>query len=147
MFWETVFHVRAQTGFLFENGFGDVPVFERFYLGGIGNVRGYETDKISPKDHRTNERIGGDTTYFTNIEYIFPISKQYGVYGLGFFDAGNSIWRMRDGFEFSLVKSVGAGVRWFSPMGLLRVEAGYGLDEIQHNQQRFQIGFTMGNTF
>ncbi|MBI4804538.1 MAG: outer membrane protein assembly factor BamA [Desulfovibrio sp.] len=147
LFWETVFHVRAQTGFLFENGFGDVPVFERFYLGGIGNVRGYETDKISPKDHRTNERIGGDTTYFTNIEYIFPISKQYGVYGLGFFDAGNSIWRMRDGFDLSFVKSIGAGVRWFSPMGLIRVEAGYGLDEIQHSQQHFQIGFTMGNTF
>lgn len=69
------------------------------------------------------------------------------MYGLGFLDAGNSIWRERDGFYFSLVKSVGAGLRWFSPMGLIRVEAGYGLDEIQHNQQHFQIGFTMGNTF
>jgi outer membrane protein insertion porin family len=147
MFWETVFHVRAQTGFLFENGFGDIPVFERFYLGGIGNIRGYETDKISPKDHVTNERIGGDTMYFANIEYIFPVSKQYGVYGLGFFDAGNSIYRIRDGFNLSFVKSVGAGVRWFSPMGLIRVEAGYGLDEIQHSQQRFQVGFTMGQTF
>jgi len=147
LFWETVFHFRAQVGGLFQNGFGDIPVFERFYLGGISNVRGYETDKISPKDHRTNERIGGDTTYFANLEYIFPISKQYGVYGLGFFDAGNSIWRERDGFYFALQKSVGAGIRWFSPMGLIRVEAGYGLDQIQHNQQNFQIGFTMGNTF
>ncbi|GFK93314.1 Outer membrane protein assembly factor BamA [Fundidesulfovibrio magnetotacticus] len=147
LFWETVFHFRTQVGGLFQNGFGDVPVFERFYLGGIGNIRGYETDKISPKDHRTNERIGGDTVYFANLEYIFPISKQYGVYGLGFFDAGNSIWRERDGFYISLVKSVGAGMRWYSPMGLIRVEAGYGLDNIQHNQQNFQIGFTMGNTF
>lgn len=145
--WDTVFHARAQTGFLFENGFGDIPVFERFYLGGIGNVRGYETDKISPKDHRTGERIGGDTTYFANLEYIFPISKQYGVYGLGFFDAGNTIWRMRDGFDISFNKSVGAGIRWFSPMGLIRVEGGYALDNIQNNQQKFQIGFTMGNTF
>ncbi|MFZ5427356.1 MAG: outer membrane protein assembly factor BamA [Thermodesulfobacteriota bacterium] len=147
LFWETVFHARAQAGALFQNGFGDIPVFERFYLGGIGNIRGYETDKISPKDHRTNERIGGDTTYFANLEYIFPISKQYGVYGLGFFDAGNTIWRERDGFNITFVKSLGAGVRWFSPMGLIRVEVGYGLDEIQHSQERWQIGFTMGQTF
>ena len=147
LFWETVFHARAQVGLLFEDGYGDIPVFERFYLGGIGNIRGYETDKISPKDHTTNERIGGDTSYFTNLEYIFPIMKQYGVYGLGFADAGNTIWRMRDGLNLSLVKSVGAGIRWFSPMGLIRVEGGYGLDDIQHSQQHFQIGFTMGNTF
>ena len=147
LFWDTVFHARAQTGILFENGFGDLPVFERFYLGGIGNVRGYETDMISPKDHRTGERIGGDTMYFTNLEYIFPISKQYGIYGLGFFDAGNTVWRMRDGLDISFMKSVGAGIRWFSPMGLIRVEGGYALDNIQNNQQKFQIGFTMGQTF
>jgi len=40
LFWETVFHVRAQVGGLFQNGFGDIPVFERFYLGGIGNITG-----------------------------------------------------------------------------------------------------------
>jgi len=132
---------------LFENGMGAVPVFERFYLGGINNVRGYELDKISPKDHLTSERIGGDVTYFGNFEAIFPVSKEYGLYGLGFFDAGNTLWMNRDGFNPSLVKSVGAGLRWFSPMGLLRVEAGYGLDTIQHHQIPFQVGFGMGNTF
>ena len=147
LMWDSVFHVRAQTGALFQNGYGAIPVYERFYLGGIGNVRGYETDKISPKDHHTNERIGGDTTYFANIEYIFPLNKQYGLYGLGFFDAGNTLWRERDGLNISFVKSVGAGLRWYSPMGLIRVEAGYGLDEIQRKQQRFQVGFTMGHTF
>ncbi len=147
MFWEVVFHVRTQVGALFENGYGDVPVFERFYLGGINNVRGYETDKISPKDHRTNERIGGDFVYFGNIEMIFPIAKQYGVYGLGFFDAGNSLWVKRDGLNIDFIKSVGTGIRWYSPLGLIRVEYGYGLDTIQHNQNHHQIGFTMGQTF
>jgi len=144
---ETVFHVRAQVGALFQNGFGDVPVFERFYLGGINNIRGYETDKISPRDPVTHEYIGGDTMYFTNLEYIFPIAKQYGLYGVGFFDAGNAVDRSQDGMNFWLVKSIGAGVRWHSPLGLIRVEGGYALDTIQHNQNPFQIGFTMGQTF
>jgi outer membrane protein insertion porin family len=147
LWFESVFHFRAQVGGLFENGFGAIPVFERFYLGGISNVRGYETDMISPKDHWTNQRIGGDTMYFANLEYIFPLNKQYGVYGLGFVDAGNSIWRMRDGMYFALNKSVGGGIRWYSPMGLIRVEGGYALDTVQNNQQKFQIGFTMGQTF
>ena len=142
-----IFHARAQAGTLFENGHGSVPVFERFYLGGIGDIRGYESMKISPKDHNTNERIGGDTTYFANLEAIFPLVKQYGLYGVGFFDAGNSIWVKRDGFNPTLVKSVGGGVRWLSPMGLIRVEGGYALDTIEHHQQNFQIGFAMGNTF
>ncbi|WP_243368164.1 outer membrane protein assembly factor BamA [Fundidesulfovibrio soli] len=144
---ETVFHFRTQIGVLYQNGFGDIPVFERFFLGGINNIRGYETDKITPHDHRTNEAIGGDTSYFANLEYIFPIAKQYGLYGVGFFDAGNSIYRMRDGLNLWFVKSLGGGVRWHSPLGLIRVEAGYALDNIQHNQNPFQIGFTMGQTF
>ena len=145
--WDTVFHARGTAGVVGQNGYGNVPVYERFFLGGINNIRGYEQDMISPRDHTTNERVGGDTMYYTNLELIFPLHKSLGVYGLGFFDAGNSIWRERDGMSIWFYKSTGVGIRWYSPMGLIRVEYGYGLDAAGHRMNPSQIGFTMGQTF
>ncbi len=144
---ESVFHLRTQIGGLFQDGYGSVPVFERFYLGSINNMRGYSQDAISPRNKVTGEKIGGDTVYFANIEMIMPLIKQYGVFGVGFFDAGNSIYTARDGFSLDFKRAVGAGVRWFSPLGLIRIEYGYGIDTVEHNQQHGQIGFTMGQSF
>lgn len=144
--WDIVFHWRGSAGALFYNGGGDIPVFERFYLGGIENVRGYEQNKISPQDPVTGERIGGMLMFFTNIETIFPISKSNGIWGLGFFDAGNS-WAQNTEMDWSLYKAVGAGIRWYSPMGLIRVEYGYGLDAEANGMWPHQIGFSMGQSF
>uniref|UniRef100_I2Q761 Outer membrane protein assembly factor BamA n=1 Tax=Desulfovibrio sp. U5L TaxID=596152 RepID=I2Q761_9BACT len=143
---DLVFHWRGQAGVLFPNAGGDIPVYERFYLGGINNVRGYELDKISPRDPWTRERIGGKAEFFTNFETIFPISKSNGLLGVVFFDAGNS-WMDYSDVGFDFYKSVGAGVRWYSPLGLIRVEYGYGLDAERHHLQPSQVGFTMGQTF
>jgi len=144
--WDMVFHWRGQAGVVYPNSGGDIPVYERFYLGGINNVRGYELDKISPRDRWTRERIGGKAEAFTNVEGIFPISKSNGLFGVAFFDAGNS-WRDYTDVSFDFYRSIGAGVRWYSPLGLIRVEYGYGLDAEQHHLAPSQVGFTMGQTF
>lgn len=141
-----VFHWKGFAGILFEQGSKSVPVFERYYLGGINTVRGYEQDRISPRDPLTKERVGGLVALYTNFEYIFPISKEYGIQGVGFFDAGN-VWKRRSNFDFDLWKSVGIGLRWHSPMGLIRVEYGYGMDAYRQGQYPHQIGFTMGQSF
>ena len=141
-----VFHWRGQASSLFPNANGTIPVSERFFLGGINNVRGYEQDKISPKDPYTAERIGGKAMFFTNFETIFPLSKSIGLFGVAFFDAGNT-WRNYYDTDLDLYKSVGAGLRWYSPMGLIRVEYGYGLDADRHHLWPSQIGFSMGQTF
>jgi len=143
---DSVFHWRGQVGTLLPNSGGDIPVYERFYLGGINNVRGYELDKISPRDPWTHERIGGKAEFFTNFETIFPISKSNGLYGVAFFDAGNS-WMSVTDVNFDMYRGVGAGVRWYSPLGLIRVEYGYGLDAASHNMNPSQVGFSMGSTF
>jgi outer membrane protein insertion porin family len=144
--YDFVFHWRGSAASLFPNSGGDIPVSERYYLGGINNVRGYEQDKISPRDPWTHERIGGKAQFFTNFETIFPISKSVGLFGVAFFDAGNT-WRNYSDVCFDLYRSVGAGVRWYSPMGLIRVEYGYGLDAESHHLWPSQIGFSMGQTF
>ena len=145
LLWDWVFHFRGHGGVIMENG-GTVPVFERFYLGGINNVRGYALDKISPKDPWTGERIGGKAVFYTNIETIFPIDQSNGIMGVVFFDAGNS-WREVEDVDGDLYKAVGIGLRWYSPMGLIRVEYGYGLDADRHDLEPNQVGFSMGQTF
>ena len=140
-----VFHWRGSAAVLFPNANGDIPVSERYYLGGINNVRGYEQDKISPRDPWTKERIGGKSMAFTNVETIFPISKSVGLYGVAFFDAGNT-WREYSDVCFDFYKSVGAGVRWYSPMGLIRVEYGYGLDAEDHHMPTQRPAATRGES-
>ena len=64
---------------------------------------------------------------YYNIEYRFPLLKSQGITGLVFFDTGN-VWLNHE-YSFSdLRQSVGCGIRWYSPMGPLRVEYGKNLD-------------------
>lgn len=142
LFWDTVFHWRGKVGFLFDNQGKEAPVFERFYLGGIDSVRGYPGWEISPRDPKTNDRIGGVKHFFTNFEYLFPLNQDMGLVGLVFFDAGNT-WDDGESFGSKLYKSIGTGVRWYSPLGPLRLEYGYGLDKLEgenHSNVEFSIG-------
>jgi outer membrane protein insertion porin family len=89
MFWDTVFHFHGAAGQVFENEDGGLPVYERFYLGGLRSIRGFESSKISPIDPVTGERIGGDKMWYTNFEFIFPLLAEQGVNGVIFYDMGN----------------------------------------------------------
>ncbi|WP_319779229.1 outer membrane protein assembly factor BamA [Maridesulfovibrio sp.] len=158
VFWDLVFHWKGSAGFIHDNfGSGEMPVFERFYLGGINNVRGYDSREISPRDPDSNDRIGGNKMFYMNFELLFPINEELGLVGVGFFDIGNA-WddgqsffydtKQEDGSSLFLgmYKSVGAGIRWFSPMGPIRVEYGYGLDKLE-DSSRHKIEFSMGQFF
>ncbi|MDK2955330.1 MAG: outer membrane protein insertion porin family [Desulfovibrionales bacterium] len=158
MWWETIFHIKGEIGLVHENiGGNDVEVFERFSLGGLETVRGYSWHKISPIDPATGDRIGGLKEFYMNVEYLFPISKENGIVGVTFFDAGN-VWeegqwyfedtKQDDGSPLllGLYKSVGVGLRWYSPMGPLRLEYGYGLDDLE-GSPRNKIEFSMGQDF
>ncbi|MBG0777091.1 MAG: outer membrane protein assembly factor BamA [Desulfovibrionaceae bacterium] len=144
--WDTVFHWHGQLGFVVENADDEIPVFERFHLGGLNTIRGYSTGKVSPRDEATGDYIGGNKEFYTNFEYIFPLDKDFGLMGLTFFDAGNS-WDEGDWDLGDIKKSVGAGLRWYSPMGPLRLEYGYALDSITDQGSPHKIEFSMGTNF
>jgi len=145
-FKEHIIHAHGQAGFLFDQpGEGTPPVFEHFFLGGMQSIRGYETRKIGTRDPRTNEIIGGDKEWFVNLEYIFPLYQSVGLVGVAFFDAGDS-WR-GDISDMEVKKSVGAGLRWFSPMGPLRLEYAYGMDTIYDQDSHHKIEFSIGQFF
>lgn len=67
--------------------FGDAPVFERFYGGGIGSIRGFEFRGISPRAGIRDDRIGGDFQFLVNTEYSFPLIGKT-VRGVTFLDMG-----------------------------------------------------------
>lgn len=136
-----VFGFHGRIGYIQDRG--DIPIYELYTLGGINTLRGFDARSIGPKDPDTGDVIGGNKELLFNLEYLFPLIEEAKVRGLFFFDAGNVWGEGEDYLETSLRKSVGTGIRWFSPMGPLRLEWGYVLgpkeDESQ-SQWEFSIG-------
>lgn len=154
-FWNTIFHVHAQGGYVMKNGSDRIPPFERFYLGGMNSVRGYKERTISPVydkkegslGYDEGDEKGGDKSFFFNLEYLVPLHKEMGILGVVFFDAGKT-WDDDESIDFDLYKSVGAGIRWYSPLGPLRLEYGYPLDKVKVDDERKgRFEFSVGQFF
>jgi outer membrane protein insertion porin family len=143
--WGTVGVLHGRIGYMLHNSWGQLPVYEKFYLGGIDTIRGFKYADISPRDPNTWERLGGEKFVQINTEYRFPLFKKLGLTGLVFFDAGNVYPNNENYFNY-LRTSIGAGVRWYSPMGPLRVEWGYNLKKKPWEKQS-NWEFSVGGTF
>ncbi len=127
LFWGTVGVLHGRIGYMLANPWGKLPAYENFYLGGIDSIRGYKYAEISPRDPIYNDRIGGTKFIQTNTEFRFPLYKKLGLTGVVFFDAGQ-VYADNVSYFTSMKTSVGTGIRWYSPMGPLRVEWGYNLN-------------------
>jgi outer membrane protein insertion porin family len=126
---------------------GEVPLFERFFLGGPYSIRGFRSRSLSPTDPNTGEAIGGNKELVGNLEYLFPLVGDIGFKGVLFFDVGNAwaqgTWPFVDQGVWA---AYGAGVRWYSPMGPLRFEWGWNIDRPQGQPKRV-MEFTIGTPF
>lgn len=100
---------------------GDLPIDERFFLGGSRTVRSYVERSLGPKDRYGNS-IGGETFGVLNIENTFPIAGN--LKGAVFFDAG-TVGRTVSGGNFKTGLAVGAGLRYDLPVGPLRIDYGF----------------------
>jgi len=143
-----------------------VPISELFYVGGINSVRGYRYLSISPLTSNTSSTApdsatrqvatGGDKQAILNFELEFPLFGEAGIRGVVFSDLGNSFARGQysdPAVSLSLYKSVGFGLRWFSPIGPLRFEWGFPLNRRKDRatgnyiDEPFDFQFTIGNFF
>jgi outer membrane protein insertion porin family len=147
LFWDTVGMLHGRIGFIHGDRVGDEPVWERFYLGGMGSVRGYDWRDISPRDPETGDEVGGNKMLQFNVEFLFPIIKKAGLQGVLFYDTGNAYDNGEKLDLGVLASSVGFGVRWYSPMGPIRMEYGYILDDEQGQKGEGGWEFTMGSAF
>ena len=110
----------------------ELPLYERFFPGGINSVRGYEFYSLGPRVviHNASgqpvvfESVGGSKELLLSNEVVFPIVEALGLRGVVFLDAGNSYFISQSINPSSLQAAVGGGIRWRSPFGPLRIELG-----------------------
>ncbi len=144
------------TGWTFGYGLGygdqrELPLFERYFPGGINSIRGFRVRSLGPRVPVFAQRrepssrcsleapdqcaqlirrdvIGGSHELIFNNEIVFPIVQALGLKGVLFFDAGEA-FSAAQGIDFTDMRmAVGTGVRWLSPIGPLRIEVGFPLN-------------------
>lgn len=141
---KTSFMLRGRFGYATGIWGQVLPLYERFYVGGIYTIRGLDWGDAGPKDEETGDPIGGTSELIFNVEYIFPILAKMRLKGVVFFDLGNSYDAFDKFGEFRY--TTGAGIRWISPMGPIRIEWGYNLNRKQ-GENASKIEFTFGSFF
>lgn len=140
----TTIHLRGRLSYVTGLFGKSVPLYERFYVGGIYTIRGFGYGEAGPLDVN-REAIGGEKELIFNAEYIFPIISEYKFKGLVFFDAGRGYDR-GETLGSDLRYSAGVGIRWTSPMGPIRVEWGYNLNK-RPGESASKVEFTFGSFF
>ena len=132
-----------------------IPRTEKYTLGGARNLRGYNYEAIGPmktivdpddpnKKHIFNE--GGLFSIFSSVEIEHPLAREAGLKWVVFFDAGN-IYNKNIGEHnnYTFKMDYGFGIRWFSPIGVLRFEYGIPINPDQPSGNRFN--FDIGQLF
>lgn len=133
------------------DGFGgsSVPFFERWYLGGLNSLRGFQFDNVSPREigSGSDEPIGGDTYWFGSIEYSVPIVEKlrFAV----FYDAGNVMSRAYSYHFADLDDNWGFGLRLNLPIGggsgtPLRLDYGIPIHHDAFNGSSGRFQFSVG---
>lgn len=145
VFETTTIHLRGRAGYATGLFAKKLPLYERYYVGGIYTVRGLGYGEAGPRDENTNEPIGGEKQLVLNAEYIFPLVPEYKLKGVIFFDAGRA-YATGEKFGSDLRYTSGAGIRWISPMGPIRIEWGYNLDK-RPGEPASKVEFTFGTFF
>ena len=142
--WNHVFAAHARAGYMRSKSTDrEFLFYERFFLGGVDTLRGYEDWEIYPDSLNP---YGGDKVFFANFEYRIPVSPQLTT--AVFFDIGQ-VWdeSTTNVFqEINLKRAVGAEAR-FTMLGMLvRLGWGYGLDRIT-GEPAGKFHFTVGPGF
>jgi len=124
-------------------GRDELPIFERFYLGGPNSIRSFKARRVSPVDD-SGVRIGGTSELLGNAEYIVPLPFNFRV--AAFFDIGN-VYGFSTKFDPTNTReAAGAGIRWQSPFGPIRVDYGINLDR-RKGEDFGAIQFSVGSPF
>ncbi len=121
-----------------------LPLVERFFLGGRSTVRGYAQDGLGPKGPDGTTPTGGNAYIMGNIEFRTDIGRGFGL--VPFVDTGNVWLKANDINPMQLKFTTGLGLRYDTPVGPLRVDYGVKLSR-QTGESKGEIHFSVGHAF
>ncbi len=124
----------------------DVPIYERYFAGGANTIRGYREQRVGPRDPGNQQPVGGDAYWIFNVEETFPIYPDL-IKGAVFFDTGNVEEKIGDFGKGGLVSGAGVGVRIKTPIGPVKLDAGYPLDDIPQEKKKLRFYFNISQGF
>lgn len=124
---------RAEGGTTWIDGFQGLPPSLRYFAGGDQSVRGYDFQDLGPRD-ASGAVIGGKHLVFGSLEYEHRVHGNWGV--AAFVDTGNAFNSTHEGLE----TGAGIGLRWRSPIGMVRVD----LAAAVSRDNALRLHFTLG---
>lgn len=143
--WDIIFTVKGELAVVDAwGGSNEVPIFDRLYLGGANNLRGFNYREVGPVDQYDNP-IGGQSLGYMTLEMTFPIMSR--VRGAVFTDAG---FVNADAYDFSssnVNADIGIGLRLDLPIGPIRVDYGYPVIHDGWNGPPGKFNFNIGYQF
>lgn len=128
------FLFRAEQGAIIGDSFTEVPSSLRFFTGGDQTVRGYGYETISPKDSQ-GRLLGARYVSAGSIEYNYRVNESW--LGALFVDAGTATNDYSEPWKIG----TGVGVRWVTPIGMVRVDVAVGISE---EDKPWRIHFALG---
>ena len=157
LFWNFVLlnkYKFGSIGTFSKNAF--IPWDENFFMGGSGltigePLRGYDDRTVGPPSPTSsNFAIGGRVMTKFSMELRFPIAPNPTIFGLFFYEGGNTWLDFNSTDIFDLHKSAGFGLRMFMPLvGLIGFDMGYGFDDLTDSSKRggWKVHFQFGKQF
>ncbi|MGB7573704.1 MAG: outer membrane protein assembly factor BamA [Thermodesulfobacteriota bacterium] len=140
----TTLNIRGQAGIITPYGGKVLPLYEKFFVGGINTVRGFEYGKAGPVDLPTGDPLGSKKMVVFSVEWIFPLSREIGLQGALFFDVGKGFDKFSD--ITPLRFGAGPGIRWYSPFGPIHIDLGFNLNR-KRGEKGQVVDFTGGSVF
>ena len=135
------FSLGGGTAFSFE-GTKELPLIERYFLGGGTTVRGFENDMLGPKG-QNDSPTGGNIFALLNSEIRWPLGKGFGL--VTFVDGGN-VWKTIDDIDSDLRYTAGGGLRYNTPVGPVRIDYGHKISR-KENESAGEVHFSFGHAF
>jgi translocation and assembly module TamA len=126
---------RTDLGATLTSDLSDLPASLRFYAGGDNSVRGYRYQGLGPRN-ADGEPTGGTYLLTASLEYEHPVVGE-DWWAAAFVDGGNTF----DDNDLDLKFGYGVGVRWYSPIGRVRVDVAIPGDKFEDN---WRLHFSVG---
>jgi outer membrane protein insertion porin family len=121
----------------------ELPIVERFFLGGRTTVRGYAQDTLGPKGSDGNP-TGGNVFFMENLEIRTSLGKGFGI--VAFLDGGNVWLKLADIRPLDFKFTTGLGLRYNTPIGPIRIDYGHKLQR-EKGESSGELHFSIGHAF